>query len=478
MFLEQQGKSLKGFLEKDRKKIDQILFILLIIQPLLDVFSFFMVENNMTIFSTLMRMALFGVVTLYTFIISDNKKAYFIAAGILGVFWILHMVGCFMEGYQSIYQDLAMFVRTVQMPVFTLCFITIFKKGNDVPKTIRTAFVCNYIIISAVIIASYAVGMPESAYPTGIGVKGWFAISNAQSCIISLLAPLTLYWAVKNKNKILSLIVVIIAYANLFFYGTKVSYYFIFISLFSMIFFMVINKKKDIAMYVILIGCMVVCGGAYKYSPCYENNYLMQASMDEWDADISKIQEEDKAHKDPQEKLTMKDYEKIYNLYNGELVDRFGIEKVVEKYNYSTYAVDLIDNRKLKVNYSSLMMDEKGKMAHLFGFEYMDFVHDGESFEPENDFPAVYFSNGIVGLAMYLIFIAYFLVLIVMKLFKKFWKTLTLEAGAVGTTLVLMLGAAQLSGNVLRRPNVTIYFSLILAYVYYLCKLQKEEIDE
>ena len=35
-----------------------------------------------------------------------------------------------------------------------------------------------------------------------------------------------------------------------------------------------------------------------------------------------------------------------------------------------------------------------------------------------------------------------------------------------------MLGIAQYSGNVLRRPNVSIYLSVMLAYIYYLCKME------
>ena len=465
-------------LKLSKNKVDVILFVLLIIQPILDVFSFFMIENNMTTVSTMLRMGIFAVVALYAFWISDHKKVYFIMAGILAVFWILHMIGCFMGGYQSLYQDLAMYARTIQMPVLTSCFITIFKKGDQVPKVIRVGFFCNYLIITGVILLSYIVGRPEATYQTGIGIKGWFAIGNAQSCIVALLAPLTIYLAVKVKNKLFFVFATLLAFLNMFFFGTKVTYYFIFITIIAAVFFMILSKNKNWFAYIFLIVCFAVGLLNYKYSPCYQNQNLMGKSFSEWDANIAKIQEEKKnentADKD-KDKIDYNDYLEIYNLYSKDLVDRFGIENVVKKYDYSTSAKDLINNRNLKVNYSSLMMDEKSTWIHLFGFEYMDYIMDGVIYDPENDFPAIYFSNGVIGLGLYVFFLLYFVFLIIKTLVTDFKGNLTLENGMVATTMLLMIGAAQLSGNVLRRPNVSIYLSLILAYVYYLCKLKRKE---
>ena len=475
MNLLQQGKRVKQRLDSNKSSIDKFLFVLIIIQPLLDVFSFFMVKNDMTIVSTMIRMLMFGIVALYSFTISDNKKAYFITAGVLIAFFALHMVGCFMEGYQSLFQDITMYFRTIQMPVFVLCFITLFKKGDNISNVIAKGFVVNYLIITGVIALSYIMGMPEYTYQTGIGLKGWFAIGNAQSCIISLMAPLTICWAINNKRKIYSFIIIAIAYANLFFFGTKVSYYFIFISLIGMLFFMVINKNKDKVVYLAMILCIMACALGYKQSPCYENNYLMGVSFDEWNNEIDAIKESHTDDVAEDGEISEETYREIYNLYNKDLVERFGLAKVVEKYDYSLNSYDLVDNRKYKINHASLVMDEKNTMVHLFGFEHMDFYENGESYEPENDFPAIYFANGIVGLCMYLAFILYFVVIILIKIKHGIKDALTVECGAVGITLVLLLGAAQLSGNVLRRPNVTIYFSLILAYVYYLCKMKKTE---
>ena len=66
----------------------------------------------------------------------------------------------------------------------------------------------------------------------------------------------------------------------------------------------------------------------------------------------------------------------------------------------------------------------------------------------------------------------YFFALILKSVLLDFKGTLTVEACAVGVTFVLLVGAAQFSGNVLRRPNVSIFLSLMMAYVYDLTVLR------
>lgn len=474
---------MKNFLKIEKNRVGIVLFILLLIQPFFDVLSFFMIRNEMTVVSTMLRMILFLAIVVYSFYISDNKKVYIIMCAVLGVFWAFHMAGCFLDGYQSIYQDAAMYARTIQMPLLTVCFITFFKKGRQIPKIIRTGFFCNYLSISGVILLSYAVGMPESTYRTGIGIKGWFAIGNAQSCIVALLAPLTVYLAVQVNNKLFFVLATLVCFTNMFFFGTKVTLYFIFITIISMLFFLIVSKNRNMFIYLILVVYFIVGIGGYKYSPSYQNQRLAGESFKEWDSDIAKIKAKTKkpANKNKNAKKRKINYDyylKIYNLYNKDLVDRFGIQKVVKKYNFSTNAEDLIDNRNLKVNFSSLMMDEKNSVEHLFGFEYMDYIYNGNIYEPENDFPGIYFSNGIIGLGLYIVFLLYFVMLILKKLIKDFKGSFTLENGAVAVTFILLVGAAQMSGNVLRRPNVSIYLSLILAYIYYLCVLKDDSKKE
>jgi len=58
------------------------------------------------------------------------------------------------------------------------------------------------------------------------------------------------------------------------------------------------------------------------------------------------------------------------------------------------------------------------------------------------------------------------------SLLKHFGRTLTEETVITLLTLCLLLGAAQFSGNVLRRPNVSVFLSLMLAACYRLTEEQ------
>ena len=161
-------------------------------------------------------------------------------------------------------------------------------------------------------------------------------------------------------------------------------------------------------------------------------------------------------------------------MYCPKLVERFGLERVIEKYDYSIAISDLVSNRELKVNYGLLVMDEKNLLSHLLGFEYVDYVYDEEVFAPENDFPAIYFSYGYVGLGMYIAFILYFVIVALRSVISEKGK-ISLEKGMLGTALVLTIGSAQLSGNVLCRPNVSIYLSVMLAYLFVICVTEKNK---
>lgn len=465
---------------KSEKILTKFVFVLLIMQPILDIFSFFVAESSLNIVTTLLRMLIFGLVTLYAFLISDNKKPYFIMAGVLIVFFILHMMACISEGYVSLYEDVTMYIRTIQVPVYVLVFITFFRNAENLKEQVGKAFWINYVIISASILLSYVVGRPESTYDSGYGIKGWFYTGNAQSCIISVMAPLALCYAYRKKKNWLFLVTLLLEFGNLYFFGTRVAYYSIFIVGIAFIVFLAWNKEKKWSVYFMTATVMLICAMGYKVSPCYLQQYAANTSYGEWEMEIDEIlvdaeeEDGDEDDKSKKPKYDMAYYKEIYNLYCKKLVDRFGLEKVVEKYDYSVEVSDIISNRELKVNYSSLVMDEKNFLTHLFGFEYMDYIYDGEVFDPENDFPAIYFSCGYVGLALYLVFFLYFVVIAMEGIIRDKWK-ISLEKGMLGTALVLMIATAQFSGNVLRRPNVSIYLSIMLAYLFIISVSNKEK---
>ena len=72
-----------------------------------------------------------------------------------------------------------------------------------------------------------------------------------------------------------------------------------------------------------------------------------------------------------------------------------------------------------------------------------------------------------MGFAAYVCLIAYFAFLIARRLLQDLRSAFTADNFIVLLCFVLLIGIAQYSGAVLRRPNVSIYLSLILGLIHY-----------
>ena len=93
-------------------------------------------------------------------------------------------------------------------------------------------------------------------------------------------------------------------------------------------------------------------------------------------------------------------------------------------------------------------------------------------YDVENDFHGLYYLYGWVGLGAYLLFLAYFVYLIIWALIKNARKYYTPEAAAYGIAFLMCLAHAYNTAGVIRRPNASIYLSVILAVFYYLVRLK------
>ena len=98
-----------------------LLLIILILQPLMDILSYWTdrlgMANTITL---LLRFAVFAAVCLLGFLTSSRKKVYGIAAGACAFVLIGHVIACSVKGYLDPVHDLTNFIRVVQMPLFVL----------------------------------------------------------------------------------------------------------------------------------------------------------------------------------------------------------------------------------------------------------------------------------------------------------------------------------------------------------------------
>lgn len=522
-------KKLRNAIEK---RLPALVLILLVIQPAMDVLSYFLGQMGSNTLSTLLRFAMLAAVALLGFIVSEEKKVYFIMYGAVALFWVAHALNCFRVGYQSPVEDAANFLRILNFPIFALSFITFFRRGKELQRYIYLGIAIDFGEIVLFTALPWLMGKPVYTYASiGVGVLGWFSIPSAQSAIIVLAVPLTLFWAYRTNKYPVFLLACGLCFALMYFTGTKFTYYSIFIIAGAYAFLFLLNLGKKSWKYVLpMVLAIVMVFATRAQSPMVrreslanisKGNYsnavansmqnsgaddtVLRATQDGLDAEDTTPEELEKIRRSL---LGVYADKKVYGKFFQDLYERFGVYNVMEAYDYTSQATYLSDSRLRKNAFAALVWEEKDFLTRLLGFEYSDMVVGDTIYDLENDFPAVYYFTGYVGFGLYLLFFAYFVFLIL----RAFWRNvshcasvrsslqrgekrehcvkkglcaffsgvkrfLTIEMGAVGMTFVLGILVAQISGNVLRRPNVTVYFAAAVACLYRLCAGKARETE-
>lgn len=458
---------------------------LLIIQPLLDVLSYFMLKSNTTAVTTVIRTVLLFAVVAYAFLISDNKKKYGLLFAVVGGFWLVHMLNCMRIGYADPLKDIGEYLKLVQFPLWTISFVTFLKKVEDLDLKIAGILALNFALIVFIILLSYMVGNPEYTYnypdrDVQIGILGWFGVANTQSAIVSVLAPAVLLWAYKRENIWFFSGAAALSMALLFFTGTRLAFYAGILISAAFIVLILINRSHIVFILplVLAVVLFILFRGS---SPMAERQDLTADSYAIYQEKTDAVMGEDKDFKyKAGEEISAELLEKIKTVYLdvysgvgvygnpllGDLIDRFGLERVMETYQYSIEPEVLYNVRTKRLKCVELIWAEKDLLTKLFGFEYGEIYINGNIFDPENDFPALLYYYGFLGAGMYLLFILYFIAISVIALIQNFSDFITVDFGAYATMFVLVLGSAQFSGQVLRKPSIIVYLSLAAAMIY------------
>lgn len=507
---------LKNLLEKH---LDVLLPALVAIQPLMDVLSYFAGQMGLTALTTLMRFGLLALVSLLGLLLTDRKRAYFALYAAIALFWAAHMLNCFRIGYTSPVQDTGNLLRLLNFPLYALTFITALR-GR--PQLRRRFYLGALIAFGEIILFTalpWLMGRPVYTYQQiEVGVLGWFLIPSAQSAILVLTAPLAVFAAYKSGKYPIYLLGVLLPMALLFVTGTKLDFYSIFIISGAYIFLFALQLGKKSLRYVLPLFAVLVLTVVFRgKSPMMVRNAMTAYSQNIYSGMITESLENSGADQEtldiihdgapPARMSSERQLEKVrravlpiysdtgvYSFRMEELNARFGMYNVMEFFKYSDSPEGLSNTRRVKLNYASLIWNEKDTLTHLLGFEYSDFLLGDSNYDLENDFPGVFCNLGYVGIVLYgLIFAVFF-----WQVFRAFggsvqracaairegddppkipllWVRafllgvkdfLTVETGAVGMSFLLAVISAQISGNVLRRPNVTIYFAIAAACLF------------
>lgn len=479
------------------ERLPLLVLILFILQPLMDVLSFWVAKWQMSNMLTLaLRMLVLAVMVAAGFWLSHRKKVYIIAAVICAVIGLGHMIASWQFGYQNIVSDLSNYVRVLQLPLTVLCLITFIRENEGCYDAIKKGIALNLTIILAVQVLAIVTGTEPHTYDDGRGLIGWFANTNTQSAIVTMAGPAAAAWLYQRKGlkSVWFWIALIGSGISMFYLGTRLAYLGIVAMCFGLAVSIIIVRIKDWKKAVVLMVVGALFVALVDFSPMmghrgdWDNQMGdKQGWMDVMTQEPGEIPEEPVEPDDSVplydaelvESLSEEQLEKIYQLapayehFVSDFVSIFGVEKTVVLFNYTEDITAMTDLRAKKLLVAKELMDMSPLMVKLFGVELDRFTIKGNIYDVENDFHGIYYLYGVVGLAAMLLFLLWFLFMIVKYLIKNFKRYFTLDAAGWGIALVMALVHCYFTASILRRPSASFYMAAVLTGVYYLLKIKK-----
>lgn len=476
-------------------KLPLFVFCLFILQPLMDVLSYWIGRLGMSNAPTLvLRLCVLGLTVVLGFSLSHRKRVYFIAAGVMAVIGLGHMLAAFQCGYQSLLSDLTNLIRCLQMPVTALCLITFFRENEDSYEAMKKGAVACLVIIMAVEVLSVATGTELHTYTEGRGYIGWFSNTNSQSAILSMLCPVAAAWLYQKKGlkSPLFWVLTLGSFSAMYFLGPRLSYLGLMAAGCGLGLSVILIRPADWKRSLAFFGMCLLFLAVISRSPMfvhqqeYNDFQTERQSWIDWDVrdklppspppkspEEGPMTDEEIEQEKEQKKTTVEVLTPIYETYVPDFVEIFGVERTMEMFDYTKDVYKLTATRPKKLMFAELLMDSSPLATHLFGIELARFTVNGNVYDVENDFHGIYYLYGWVGLGALLAFLGYFVVLIFWALFKNFRQYFTLEAAALGIAFVMCMIHAYNTAGVLRRPNASFYLSAVLAGIYYLVRIKR-----
>ena len=484
-----------------------LLLAFFVVQPLLDVLGYWQMEAGLpNLLTTAIRLLILVCMLGVGFLLTRRKWAYLLTGGVIALYLLGHVLACLAlsDDYHWA-EDLADQARLLLLPVTTLCLMTFLREDKKAFSTLMKAMALDLGLILLVMALSAATGTdPHSYEAKGLGVRGWFHWTSAQSAILSLLCPLALAWCLERfPGRLLPLAVTaLLSFGALYFFGTRLAYASLAAVGLSMSLSIFLSDRRRWAQALTVLLCAALFCGLYPLSPMarnqraiLENVVVKQARIDaaaaEYDPAVLSAAESGEANQ-PHSSENLEALAAAYRYNLQGMVDRFGIRRVAELYDYSLDAVRVCDDRVRKYCYCKLLMEDSAAaspLAPLFGleigrthvkqtqvyhFETDEWLLEDEASDPENDVYGVWFLCGVVGAALFALFLGHFALCGVGLLIRRPKKAIQPRTAAFLMAFVIALVYACNTVTVLRRNNASVYFAVVLAGLWQLWREAKQ----
>ena len=470
--------------------------VICVFQPLLDVLSYWQIQFGVPNYLTLgIRIGMIGLMLLAALPFLRRKKLFAVLSlGIL-LYLVGHVFACLKvsAGYNW-KEDLADQARLLMLPASVFCFIVYLQANEKVFSALKLGLMIDFLLILLIMILSVVTGTDPHTYAAkGIGIRGWFFWTSAQSAILSLLCPLVIAWTMERfSGKLAPLAAAcLLSFGALFAFGTRLAYASLAAAGLCLTACLLISDRKRWPQALTVFLCAVLFLGLFPISPMNRNQTAIQENaqvkQDRIDAAVADAAAQNglnisELSEQPDLRVLTAAYR--YNLQG--MIDRFGIERVAAVYHNSLDVLQICDDRVRKLKFCQLLMEDSAEaspLSRLFGleigrtrvdetevyvFETDEWEIQAEASDPENDFYGVYYLCGFVGLGLLLLFLCYFVCCGLKSLFRDPKRTLAPDMSAFLISFGIALVYAWSTVSVLRRNNASFYFAVILACVWFL----------
>lgn len=268
------------------------MLLLICLQPLLDIVSYWQTALAVPFsLSFVPRTLIFAALFLGGFLLSDNKKAYWILLGTVGLFWAGHIAVCLQNGMtvSGMVSDTSYFIGVLQLPVTTVSMITCLKRTKDDGfDALLNGFVCTLGILLLSFVVARLTGTEPHTYPdSAIGICGYCFWPNAQSAILCMCAPVCIACAIRKKQRHLPLVLIVFALSLgiLYLHGTRLSFLCLLLTGLGMTVVMLLTGQKK-RYWIAVLALTAVLAGLFYLSPVYSNRSFV-AEYTEQKADAS-----------------------------------------------------------------------------------------------------------------------------------------------------------------------------------------------
>lgn len=414
--------------KKNNLNIKKILIIFLILQPFIDVVTYFTSSNFSISFGIIMRSVFLVFLVLYSikeFKLKDSYKMY-IYFVFVAIYLGLYLL--FFSNKTYFLNNIIYTFKSFYYPVSLVLIYNIFKLKKI--KIDYKVFSIIFMIYICVILFADITNTSNLSYNhSKVGNIGWFMSANEISAILSFLMPFMFLNLIEIKNIMLKSFLVIVIVSIIITIGTKgpiISLLIILTIMFIRIISKTIKSKKYKELSIIIISIIVmliIFLNVFKITPFYKN-LVIHYSFLEMDSPFEIFQ----------------DYKKF---------DHF-----------------IFSERLTFLSYADKAYDRSDAITKLIGLGYYIESSPGKFKEKliEMDTFEIFYRHGIIGFIIYFIPSLYLFVV----LFKNNVKKLNSETIAFLESIFIISLFSLIIGHTLTSPGVSVFVSIILINFIYM----------